>query len=178
MVFWKRTKRGKGGGGRTAEHLAELEVRYRAFRLKPEGITVTIKRAVAVQGDNALVLEMETSRPPKDPTEFLSFVKARLLTDMYRAANYAGQLLGEAEGSFGIQAAGRSFVEPAYYLPVDNQTIGPVSFRQGEYNDGIISFVLMVIGGEMMLALNSPGFMQGLRKLGEGYVNGVRTLEL
>ncbi|MSR60649.1 MAG: hypothetical protein EXS05_23920 [Planctomycetaceae bacterium] len=180
MGFWSFWKRILGGGGdRMAQHLAELDDRFRAFLGQPHGIAVTIKRAVPDQGANAVILEMEVSRPPKNATEFLSFVKARLLVDMYRAANHVHQRLGEGDGSTGIQAAGRSFMEPAYYVPVGNQNIGPISFRQGDYSNGKISFCLMIVGGSIMVMHSPPpAFMQSLEKLAEGYVKGVRELSL
>ena len=96
---------------------------------------------------------------------------------MYRAANHIGQLLGEAEGITSIRAAGRSFLEAAYYVPVGNQNIGPISFRQGEHDNGKISFCLTLVGISDAIT-TPPAFLQILERLADGYVNGVRELHI
>jgi hypothetical protein len=166
---------GKGRDRRISHRLAELERQFEEFRGTAIGITVRIIEAH--QPDPVLSevrLRLHPSQPPADHTKFLSIVKARLLVDMYLAANSAGLLIYEMEGIFQISMGDRSFSEPLYFLRVSGANVVPITFRFGEYegDDITISLIRAIISIDSIMEARL--LREQLIKLARGYLNGVR----
>jgi len=167
------------GMDRMSHRLAELDRQFEEFRGPAIGITVGIIEAHQPYPIFSEVrLRLRPSQPPADHTKFLSIVKARLLVDMYRAANSAGLLLDEMTGIFTISMGDRRFSEPLYFLRVSGAKV-PITFRYGEYEEDDITISLMraIIPIEDLIKENLS-LREPLIKLAKGYVNGVRELTI
>jgi hypothetical protein len=153
---------------------------FQQFLGRPRGIRLHITRSEA-EPTGCAMLSLRPDTRPSDPESLMSYIKAKLLCEMPKAIQHVPSLsLGRGPAALVIRYEGKTFQEPAWYVKDAGGTFGPLSFRQGSWNEdrGEYEIWLMQVYNPPFEPNQMIRLTRVVSEVADAYREGVRTFEI